>query len=280
MVNPSDSTNYYEVLEVMPDAPAHAIHKAYQRAKSTYSSDNPALYSMFSQEEADELLKLIEEAYLVLGNPTARKTYDEARSRGESPTARDIIGVAPQATSSNSPSSHSSLRAPPSPVSSASTVASVHQSLPDFGPPATHHLMGAVAKSSVSSPAQPTSLTPSSTPPMPQASSAPAPGTGKTSLSTYKVDEHFEVEFGGATDWDGQLLQRVRLYKNISIDRLSEVTRISRPYLAAVEANDYKALPAAVFVRGFVVQLARALGLNEAKVAGSYMKIFKASGGK
>ena len=77
------NTNYYEVLEVAEDAPPHEVHKAYQRAKSTYSSDNPALYSMFSPEEARELLRLIEEAYMVLGNLGLRKSYNEARARGE-----------------------------------------------------------------------------------------------------------------------------------------------------------------------------------------------------
>lgn len=61
---------------------------------------------------------------------------------------------------------------------------------------------------------------------------------------------------------------------------MSEATRISRTYLMAVEGNDYKSLPAAVFVRGFVVQMARVLGLDENKVASSYMKMFKAGGGK
>ena len=68
--SPAEGTNYYEILEVAIDAPPHEIHRAYQRAKTTYSSENPALYSMSSPEEARELLRLIEEAYTVLGNPS------------------------------------------------------------------------------------------------------------------------------------------------------------------------------------------------------------------
>jgi DnaJ-class molecular chaperone len=67
----------YEVLEVSPDAPQEEIHQAFLRAKHTYSSDSPALYSVFSKEEAHELLKLIEDAYAVLGNPHKRKEYDD-----------------------------------------------------------------------------------------------------------------------------------------------------------------------------------------------------------
>lgn len=105
-------------------------------------------------------------------------------------------------------------------------------------------------------------------------------GTGRTQFSTYKLDDNFEIELSNAADWDGAILQKVRLYKNVSIDKMSEATRISRTYLMAVETNDYKNLPAAVFVRGFVVQMARVLGLDENKVASSYIKRFKAGGGK
>ena len=75
-----EQTNYYEILEIAPDAMATEIHKAYQRARQTYSADNPALYSMFSPDEARELLRLIDEAYNVLGNQATRKTYDETLS--------------------------------------------------------------------------------------------------------------------------------------------------------------------------------------------------------
>jgi hypothetical protein len=106
------------------------------------------------------------------------------------------------------------------------------------------------------------------------------PGTGRTTLSTYKIDENFETELASMTDFDGATLQRIRLYKNIPVERLSDATRISRPYLMAVETHDFKSLPAAVFVRGFVIQIARILGLNEQAVSSSYMKMFKAGGGK
>src|SRR5947208_3257831 len=105
MANSGTNTNYYEVLEVAEDAPPHEIHRAYQRAKSTYSSDNPALYSMFSPEEARELLRLIEEAYTVLGNPGLRKSYDESRAKGEiSPQVALVVPQpAPKAAAHSSP---------------------------------------------------------------------------------------------------------------------------------------------------------------------------------
>jgi curved DNA-binding protein CbpA len=268
MANQVEATNYYEILEVAPEAPPHEIHRAYQRAKSTYSADNPALYSMFSPDEARELLRLIEEAYSVLGNPGLRRTYDEGRA--SSPTGHismpghNAAATAPSPMTQNmnqaTPPQNIPRNMPPSPVSADPVqVVVAHQSLPDFATP----------ESAGAGSMRAHSMKPS----LP-------PGMGRTQLSTFKIDENFENELAGAIDFDGNLLQRTRLYKNISIDRLSEATRISRPYLMAVETNDYKNLPAAVFVRGFVVQVARVLGLNENKVAASYIKMFKAGGGK
>ena len=100
-------------------------------------------------------------------------------------------------------------------------------------------------------------------------------GFGKTRFSVYKLEQAFEDEIAATTIFDGTFLQKVRLYKNVSLDKISEETRISRTYLRAVESNDYDALPAAVFVRGFIVQFARILGLNEKKVTDSYMITYR-----
>lgn len=67
---------YYEILEISPTAGEHEIRRAYQRAKETYSPNSPALYTMFSPDEAQELSRLIEEAYAVLSNHQARTEYN------------------------------------------------------------------------------------------------------------------------------------------------------------------------------------------------------------
>lgn len=263
MMNQRDGNNYYEILEVPPDAPQTEIHKAYQRAKATYSQDNPALYSMFSKEEARELLRMIEEAYAILGNQGLRKSYDEGLMRNQSNSAARSV---PAAQNSNP-----TPRSTPAPAPA--QVESAHRALPDFNSPEPTTATTMSSSLSETSEGFKVVKKDNSKQPLP-------PGTGRTNLSTYKIDDAFEGEVTRNEDWDGAFLQKVRLYKNISLDKMSEATRISRTYLMAVETNDYKNLPAAVFVRGFVVQMCRVLGIEETKVAGSYMKRFKAGGGK
>ncbi len=239
MSNYRQGTNYYEILEVNRDAPQNEIHQAYQRAKATYSSDNPALYSMFSKEEARELVRMIEEAYAVLGNGNERRNYDQSLSGAES--------AAPIAQT-------------PAPQ----IVQTAQAALPDFSATEAASAPGdafVIRKREAPKPILP-------------------PGTGRTAMSTYTIKDDIEQEIGHAEEWDGALLKKIRTYKSVSIEQVSEATRISKTYLNAVEKDDFAALPAPVFVRGFVVQIARILGLNENKVATSYLKNLKAKSGK
>jgi curved DNA-binding protein CbpA len=89
------------------------------------------------------------------------------------------------------------------------------------------------------------------------------------------VDEVFEQEIQDQSEWSGDFLKKVREYKKISIDKLQESTKVNPWYLKALETMDVKNLPASVFVRGYVIQMAKELGLNEKNVADSYMKIYK-----
>ena len=69
--------NYYEILEVSPQSHQTEVNQAYEKMKYTYGGDNPAIYTIFSEDEARNMLNLIEEAFSVLGNKSLRSDYDE-----------------------------------------------------------------------------------------------------------------------------------------------------------------------------------------------------------
>lgn len=201
--------NYYEVLELTANAPQHEVTTAYERARATYSGENPAIYTIFSEQEARELLTVIEEAYQVLGNRNLRGIYDQRLLSGKFALS-DL------------------------------TYSSIMEASKQV---------------------------------------FPEPKADKSAPS-YKKDETFEKELMNQENWDGALLKKVREYKQISVQRMSEITKINGYYVTAIEAMDAKNLPVVVFVRGYVVQIAKALGLDEKKVADSYMKNFKSTLGK
>lgn len=75
-MKPFQEQNYYEVLEVSPDALPLEIRRAYKRSFALYQDDSIASYSFFSEEERQGILSRIEQAYLTLINPEARTAYD------------------------------------------------------------------------------------------------------------------------------------------------------------------------------------------------------------
>jgi hypothetical protein len=88
---------------------------------------------------------------------------------------------------------------------------------------------------------------------------------------SYNQDTEFEQEIEQSQEFSGALLKRIREYKNVDIVRLAEMTKISKTYLINIEEENFDALPAPVYVRGFVYQMAKCLKLNPDLVATSYL---------
>lgn len=208
MMTSTGRHNYYEILELPTNAPQHEVTTSYERARATYSGENPAIYTIFSEQEARELLTMIEEAYSVLGNKTLRGIYDQRLFGGQ---------------------------ASPGELSYQSILTASKAAFPDAR-------------------------------------------TEEKKIS-YQVDEAFEKQIKTAVDWNGDLLKKVREYKAIPLSTMADRTKIKSFYLNALEEMDPKNLPAQVFIRGYVVQVSKVLGLDDRVVADSYMKAFRAKNG-
>ena len=115
--------SYYDTLELTADATPQEIRSAYLRLKSSYSKDNVANYSVYTREETDEMLKKIEEAYLVLSNPERRKAYDLSH-QGH--------------TSVSTQAEHSSFRAEAAPAPIMPSISGNMSSTPEIDPFFTH----------------------------------------------------------------------------------------------------------------------------------------------
>ncbi|PIU00245.1 MAG: hypothetical protein COT74_04740 [Bdellovibrionales bacterium CG10_big_fil_rev_8_21_14_0_10_45_34] len=240
--------NYYEVLEVEPTASVEEIHRAFMKARTTYSKNSPALYTVFSPDEADQLNELLEEAFAVLSDQRRRADYDKKIG-----LTREELRQAAQHIASSTPLHKVQAPQP-----------SRFEDLPDFD-----------IESGVFKPAT------ADLPPRATAESAVAsdPTLGKTRYSRYRIDEEIENEINSETVFDGTFLSRIRQYKNISIDQIVEISKFGKHHIVSVENNDFSGLPADVFVRGLVSQFARILNLDSSKVLSSYMSFLKESRG-
>lgn len=69
--------NYYEMLDLKPDATVFEIRRAYNVAIQLYQTDSLSSYSFFSPDERKTILDLLEKAYITLINEKKRQEYDD-----------------------------------------------------------------------------------------------------------------------------------------------------------------------------------------------------------
>ncbi|OGQ80822.1 MAG: hypothetical protein A2289_21120 [Deltaproteobacteria bacterium RIFOXYA12_FULL_58_15] len=96
-------------------------------------------------------------------------------------------------------------------------------------------------------------------------------------LATRKVrrlQPSLDIQLSDDTEFSGSLLRRLRESADATVQDVADITKIGKRYVHAIEENDFSSLPAAVYVRGFVAEYARALGIDPLMVARSYMALY------
>lgn len=74
--------------------------------------------------------------------------------------------------------------------------------------------------------------------------------------------------------YDGRYLKSAREGRSMSLEQVSEETKIAVRYLEAIEANEVDRLPAAVFVRGYLREIASVLEIEEGALLEGYMALY------
>lgn len=91
----------------------------------------------------------------------------------------------------------------------------------------------------------------------------------------FTENSEMEKKIADMTSFTGAALKEIREYKNVTIERMAEMTKVSKSHLIGIENDEPSKLPADVYVRGYVFQYAKVLKLNPDLVAQSYMLHFK-----
>ena len=79
-------------------------------------------------------------------------------------------------------------------------------------------------------------------------------------------------ELGPDTEFSGDLLRRVRESRGIDLKEIAIRTKVSQAHLSAIELEAFDQLPQLVYVRGFLVELAKFLKLDPQQVARTYLR--------
>jgi curved DNA-binding protein CbpA len=253
----NENESHYDVLDIRPEASLQEVREAYLKAKSAFSRDSVALYSLISAEEREEMLARIENAYEVLSDPEKRKLYDESRGGAGADFHPPIDIVSIDRVPPMDSGGEDLLVAPPT----------------DFGAPSDSRL-GRFEPPGISDSA----MAAPSPMPMPITDMQPGTNTPVMPVSSavergeqLQVDRQLTDEIAQQTEFRGPFLKRVRESRRISIEEMATITKINKSYLLAIEEDNYTKLPAVVFVRGFVNQVARTLRLPTDKVVNAYL---------
>lgn len=237
-----DRKNYYEVLEIPTHSTLQEIHNAYVRTKNAYSGDSAALYSIMSTEECNQILEQIEEAYTILGTAEKRREYDKVRGLNQEHTPE---GFTEEFLSRPEYKPVKNTMTPENQNVNYEEIVKENTRKEEFKYQQEHSQKNEAAVSKVQA-------------------------VNKFGLN-YQKNENFEQEIENASDYSGEFLQKIREYKDVTIERMAEMTRISKTYIRNIEEDDFSKLPADVYTRGFVYQYAKCLKLNPDVVATSYI---------
>ena len=85
-----------------------------------------------------------------------------------------------------------------------------------------------------------------------------------------RVSEHAE----SLDVLSGARLADLRELAGLSREDMERITKVNQRHLRSIEADDYSSLPVRVYVRGFIQEYARALGLDRDRVSSEFLRLY------
>lgn len=276
---------FYEQLGVAPDAATEELREAYRRVVAELTRRRKALLDQGGDtSQCDLARQQLDEAWKVLSEPALRRRYDAMRALDPADVqtadqlwetaAGSLVGPATSAAAEVVDQlTQLKIGALPEPPRDGEPLVP-----PEFEDAPTHagtvptmvpEAVGAVLPlPTAQKPAQ--SEEPALRVVDGDASSVIVLQNSRPSNKALPRDrvQALVQQFG----FGGGLLQAVRSELGLALQEVSDTTRISVRYLEAVEAEQFDALPSATFVRGYVREMARVLGLNEQDCVAGYMQ--------
>jgi flagellar biosynthesis protein FlhG len=257
---------HYEVLGISAQASPEEVERAYRFTLELYGDGALATYSLLDPAEVRRARARVQEAYEALRDPARRHAYDQTHGLATGTTSRPLPP---------------NVRAWPQPLARpADAIAGSGPSEPGAVPPARFAASGqATAPAIAADPAPPPGPAPapatSAPPDSPRATPAalPAPGAASgralSGTATYGRTPHVLPE-----PITGAVLRRYREERGVSLRDIANQSKIGTRYLEYIEGDRLDMLPAAVYLRGFLQEYARALGLDPRLTANAYMAQF------
>ena len=192
--------NYYEMLDLKPNATLFEIRHAYNAARQLYQADSLISYSFFSPDERKAILGLLENAYLTLINEKKRQDYDNELIR---------LGILNKAAKK--------------------PVVKIPVSIFDIN--RAQGKQGTIKNATAA-------------------------------LRAKVMENQFIGEILSQQEISGSDLRKIRNELAVPLEHIAQETKIRIDYLLGIEEDNLQALPAAVFLKGFIKAYLKCLCLE------------------
>lgn len=200
-----ESLNPYEILDVDPRATVAEIKRAFQIAVKTYGPGHMATASIFTEEQREQILNKVHEAYNILMDPERRRQWDDIlRQKGLFP-----LEVEP-------PVRPIPLKEPPTPSTIPKPKILELQKREDMG---------------------------------------------DKEEKARKIAELLEGARAKG-QWSGNILRQAREIMGLTVEDVAQKTKIGRGHIRSIEEDSYTFLPPDVYVKGFITQIAKTVGVD------------------
>jgi len=223
--------SFYELLDVPTNAARLQIREAYIRIKHTYAGGSQVLYSLVSDDEAQQMMERAEEAYRVLDDEMLRKEYDEK------------MGIQRE----------------------------VRSNVQEFGGLSQSDLAQTKVRRTLKEDDDDISLWNSSLNAEPQRprTRLPTAFTKIKKFAVHAFDsEVLDLVKSMQAEpmlFDGKSLVQLREAVGVTQNEVQERTKVSLEYIKGLENNDFHKLPSLVYIRGFTKIYLQYLGIKDSE---------------
>ena len=272
--------NYYELLDLEISASFEEVQKAYEKKLEEVHEESLAAYSLCPEEESEDLLKKLSEAFMQLADPEARRAHDLKLESKHTQLAISS-NPSPLPSQSNSETNFGS--------SSPSREGKVVFLRPQQKTGGFSTSTGEAFQSKVAESPKPRSITKLNRPHVSASleeithqsaklrQDAFQNLAGKNKQTNAKLQEYYQfLEANeGIVRYSGSVLHQIRELKGITLMELATVTCVRGTYLESIEKENFEIFPSAVYLKGYLHCYLKALDLPLDEVSEQYMKIFE-----
>jgi len=259
------SQGFYERLDLREGATTDELKEAYRRSLGELVGRlRQAQRSGADTAVLEAQRRELDEAHEILSDPSRRRRYDHFRALSRAEPADD-------------PEAFWKAVSPGWTDPSAAAAVDVLRSLTElpvgetFGTPSPQP-----APRGPQAPAPPvvSMMSPEQRHERAQAAVAPVPDRAAPAPAARPLSAQELRGLAESFGFDGRYLQAVREARGARLEDVAVATKIATRYLSAIEANAFDKLPAAVFVKGYVREIATFLDIDPGPVVDGYLALF------